>query len=1375
MSSTPAPQSVQDDGQPRPPQIMVDQAAGAAIGSSEEQLPRNSERFAHPPKSPNRNPSSVKPNTSANQNIPGPPNRPAGSTRRVTHAAIGGLQVPGTEDDAGTQTGSGVQQPPVETVPPPAYSESYNQLDVSQDGFDTRATVASDGRVNININQKSRRLSNLLVPALRSQLHIHSEEHGPEQPPAYIPPSLGGRPGQAPPPPMNVVIHVVGSRGDVQPFVALGQVLKKTYGHRVRLATHPTFREFVEDNGLEFFSIGGDPAELMAFMVKNPGLMPGFETLRNGDVGKRRKGMYETFKGCWRSCIETGDGMGIEASDDNLDDHASIDSGISVGSDPSSKPFVADAIIANPPSFAHIHCAEKLGIPVHLMFTMPWSPTQAFPHPLANIQSTNADANMSNFVSYALVEMMTWQGLGDVVNRFREKNLGLEPISVMWAPGMASRLKIPYTYCWSPALIPKPKDWGSHITISGFYFLSLASNYTPAPDLLAFLEAGPPPVYIGFGSIVVDDPTVFTKLIFEAVKKAGVRALVSKGWGGIGGDALGIPDGVFMLGNVPHDWLFKNVSCVVHHGGAGTTAAGILLGRPTVVVPFFGDQPFWGAMTAKAGAGPLPIPYKHLTADNLAAAIGKALEPTALTKAEELGARMREEQGSDMGAQYFHDSLNVDTLRCLLAPSRVAVWRVKRTNIRLSALAATVLGNQGLLEFGDLKLYRPREYEVEDGPWDPITGGASALLGTIGSLAMGVADMPVEVLKALKPKSSDDGHSSGTGHSSIERTNSGIHTPGRTNSDVLTHTTSEPAPSSPSLNAESETRNASATQPSRDLLLSEEATESPRTSDSLHREEEIIPSSTTGSHSDVSSPISPPHHRSSLAQALSGNLSHDGRKSGSSSPTRRLSHHRTSSDSKITLDSAINAGRQSGRIVNAGLKSPMDFTLSIARGFHNAPKLYGDQTVRQGDKVTDFQSGMKAAGKEFGWGMYDGITGLVTQPIEGAKKEGFVGLVKGFGKGIGGIVLKPNAAVWSIPGYTFKGIYKEIQKHLGSSVQNYIIAARTAQGYEDWGTSTQEERLDIVSRWHTTKLDLQKGKHKAGDESTHGLHGFLNRINSCHDEHKEKNKKGKQNSFGHKRGSSHSINDDPPALQHAQTFPSVGHRDTQSAEFEEAIERSVTATSRGDPDEDKLIERAIRASLAELQVAQDEGDDHATIERAIQASVSQAGEAREQGASVDPLGDSQISGEELEKALKQSMEGSQHTSESPQQTRSGEFADSGIDTDDEENMRKAVEESKKQAAVSERAVYDAPNDEEELAKAIKESQKAHSEQEHAKTEEEIVMEYIKKQSLVEEEHRKARLQKDTTDQTEPDDDLKRAIAESMKGGSGTEHGSNGSA
>ena len=245
--------------------------------------------------------------------------------------------------------------------PPPAYTELPGQIHNNSNDIGTNAVVAEDGRVNIRINQKSRTLSQIFYPQLQQQLSRVQTE--PDLPPPYIPESLGGAPGQEAPPSLNVVIHVVGSRGDVQPFVALGKVLKETYKHRVRLATHPTFKDFVTENGLEFFSIGGDPAELMAFMVKNPGLMPGFDTLRSGDVGKRRRGIAEILRGTWRSCIETGDGLCVDPIKQNVEEW------MAGGPDNSDKCFVADVIIANPPSFGHIHCAEKLGIPLHMMFT----------------------------------------------------------------------------------------------------------------------------------------------------------------------------------------------------------------------------------------------------------------------------------------------------------------------------------------------------------------------------------------------------------------------------------------------------------------------------------------------------------------------------------------------------------------------------------------------------------------------------------------------------------------------------------------------------------------------------------------------------------------------------------------------------------------------------------------------------------------------------------------------------------------------------------------------------------------------------------------------------------------------------------------------
>ncbi|MCJ1288321.1 hypothetical protein MMC26_007676 [Xylographa opegraphella] len=1206
----------------------------------------------------------------------------------------------------------------IEDAPPPEYSANYGLVDLNQAGLNTRANVANDGRVDIHINQKSRRLTNLLVPALRSQLNLRRVDEPPEPPPGYIPPSLAGLHGQTPPPPMNVVIQVVGSRGDIQPFISLGKILKGIYGHRVRLATHPVFRGFIEENGLEFFSIGGDPAELMAFMVKNPGLMPGKDALRSGDIGRRRKGMYEIVKGCWRSCFEAGDGTGLEVSDNDLNHRRSYNNGPAVPDDRADQPFVADAIIANPPSFAHIHCAEKLGIPLHLMFTMPWSPTQAFPHPLANIQSSNAEDSMTNFISYALVEMMTWQGLGDVINRFREKSLGLEPVSLMWAPGMASRLRIPYTYCWSPALIPKPKDWGRHISISGFYFLSHAANYTPADDLKAFLDAGPPPIYIGFGSIVLDDPDGMTKLIFEAVKETGQRAVVSKGWGGFGADTSAIPEGIFMLGNVPHDWLFKHVSCVVHHGGAGTTAAGIALGKPTVIVPFFGDQPFWGAMIAKAGAGPSPIPNKILTSSKLAAAIMQALEPLTLQHAQELGGQIRSERGAETGAQKFHDALDVDSLRCALAPSRTAVWRVKSTKTRLSAFSAAALGNEGLLDFNDLELYRPKELESEDGPLEPISGGASALLGTIGSLMMGVADFPVDLFQSLSGRISADTHLGDSTSTALTANSSGLDFGAeQSNKTSMSTEFSQSRSDTPFSNNQ--------------LGLGHE-TSRPITSDSprmssLNAQHAMLPQASS-SESFVE------------ATSMGGCRASDNDSKALSKGLTKITSHNESTDKylsksdsgvvhEISLDTALGTGKGVGRIVGAGLKSPMEFTLSLAKGFHNAPKLYGDESVRQPDRITGFQSGIRAAGKEFGFGFYDGITGLVTQPLEGAKKQGMAGLVKGVAKGIGGVVLKPGAAIWGIPGYTFKGIYKELQKHLGASVQNYIIAARTAQGYEDWRLSSPEERLGVVSRWHAAQIELSKQKTQRGQRP------------STLREHPDTGRKGsKQLKQDTQRKSKYSKGvqaRDEGAIYQERSPPAASVPEETS--LEEAIRQSVEATSTGNAEEDIMIEKAIRASVAELQTTPTKGDDNDALERAIQASLRQAKQPRSNNIPPDALPTSTIEhDEDLGRALRMSLQNYNDQSDSEGLHVCHDRDDSGVDTDEDENIKLALEHSRLPAS-SPPAYHD-----DTLQRALEVSRQERQDREDgkevARSEEDIVLEYIKKQSLAEAAHRQAMTQ-----------------------------------
>ncbi|OBT55989.1 hypothetical protein VE04_05748 [Pseudogymnoascus sp. 24MN13] len=892
--------------------------------------------------------------------------------------------------------------------------------------------------LDIDINEKTSKLTELLKPAFE-----HHHDNIIQQVHEYLTHGVNEKC-----PALNVVIQIVGSRGDVQPFVSLGKVLHEKYGHRVRIASHLIFRSLVEENGLEFFNIGGDPAELMAFMVHNPSLIPDIATLRSGEVGRRRQGTHEMLVGCWRLCIEAGDGTG----DPIFEAKRQVEDGI---------PFIADAIIANPPSFAPIHCAEKLGIPLHLMFTMPWSPTKSFPHPLVNVRSSNADGDQTNFLSYALVEMMTWQCLGDVINKFRRTILNLAFISLMWAPVMNSRLRIPFTYCWSPALIPKPKDWGPHISICRFNFLSLASSFTPAPELLKFLADGPPPVYIGFGSIVVDDPDAMTTMIFSAAKKLGIRALVSKEWGGLRGEALTIPDNIFMLGNVPHDFLFQHVSAVVHHGGAGTTAAGIAAGRPTVVVPLFGDQPFWAKMIAGAGAGPEPIPFKKLSVGNLVKQLEFALKPETLIRAKQLGEKMPKEDGAGEGAKLFHAHLG-DEIRCSVLSDRPAIWRVKKTDVRLSGLAATVLINQGLVDLKDLKLYRPREYQLEDGPWDPVSGVTSALIRALGSLAMGVADLPTEFYHGLKTQIDNHGSRgslSGTANDSLtdlnSRDSSSTSLPtASTDTASITSTTStstekEPKPHYANMDAIN------------NIQLSPEILPKLKKEEKEFVAKEPSRSSAILDRSDPASPISP----------------------------HQLIKHRPTHLKRFTAHAA-----------EFLLKAPLDLFSALSGGFHNAPKLYGDTTVRHTAPISSFQSGLQAADKDFALGINDGVSGLVPQPVDGAQENGIGGAMSGVIKGVGGLVLKPVGAVTGVPANLLKGIYKELEKSTDFCLQTHVMLSRVAQGLEELlilqergGYETVEK--EIIGNW---REEMRKADDKKkgiacvvkGEKHTcsHGLH-----------------------------------------------------------------------------------------------------------------------------------------------------------------------------------------------------------------------------------------------------------------------------------------------
>ncbi|MCJ1435394.1 hypothetical protein MMC27_004767 [Xylographa pallens] len=932
--------------------------------------------------------------------------------------------------------------------------KSYNKFNVGNDELKTKGKVSKrDGRLQISINEIKGQgyLAKVLGATLKKVNYGSKNDNEPHKPLSplriddapRLPRTATNESTSAsvydkyPIPKLNIVIMVIGSRGDIQPFLRLGKILKEEHGHRVRIATHPAFKKFVEhDSGLEFFSVGGDPAEIMAFMVKNPGLIPRTETLRSGEIGRRRESMYEMFRGFWRACINETDN---EPNHENVEMMAD------------KHPFIADAIIANPPSFAHVHCAERLGIPLHLIFTFPMSPTQQFPHPLCNIKRTNVDANYTNFVTYPLVEMMMWQGLGDLVNKFRKQDLGLEPVSTLWAPGQLFRLKVPYTYLWSPGLVPKPSDWGPEIDITGFVFLDLASSFKPPETLTNFLKAGEPPIYIGFGSIVVDDPDKFTALIFEAVKRTGVRALVSKGWGGLG-DENNTPANVYMLENTPHDWLFPRVSAVVHHGGAGTTAIGLKCGKPTMIVPFFGDQPFWGAMIAKAGAGAEPIPYKHLTAEKLAAAIEILLTPEAKENAENIARDIEAEgDGAINAVKSFHRSLPLRgdrSLRCSILQDRVAVWSLKKTYVRLSALAAEILVQKNRIRWGDLRLVRHYEWNDFEGPGEPFSGAGAAFATSMGNAAQGIGGTPFRIVKTIKK------------HKLRDKNKRLIH---RKNST--------------SKNSEKSL----ATQPRNLHNVDQDQNQGKLSNGGEHGVESLLPEGNgNAGGNDIARKISEPKISNNDTSGAVNKISDEHENPSVLAETLEESDDNLAED--IAGDTAAGLAKTGGALA----KAPMDITVAIAQGFHNAPRLYGDSTVRRPTRITGFHSGLKAAREELVYGVYDGVTGLVKHPYQGAK-QGPVGFVKGVGKGIGGFVLKDLAAIIGPFGYTMKGLHKELRK--GRQPTAFIIHARVMQGRKDFSELDNEARevAEVEKGWRIIAAVKKEVEEKKND----GIRGHI--------------------------------------------------------------------------------------------------------------------------------------------------------------------------------------------------------------------------------------------------------------------------------------------
>jgi sterol 3beta-glucosyltransferase len=407
---------------------------------------------------------------------------------------------------------------------------------------------------------------------------------------------------------MKITMLTVGTRGEVEPLAALGVGLQAA-GYQVRVATHPTFEGFIREAGLEFALIDIDIEAHLKSNVFRATLNSSRNPIRSfRNVARSvRPMLWQIATDAWR------------ASQD------------------------ADAILYTIGGFWFApHIAEKLHIPAIGTYPYPiGQPTRFFPNILISPQR-NLGGPL-NRLTHSLFDFLLWIPLRTLINKWRREGLGLSPCGLGY-PQQYRRQRQPILYGFSPSVVPKPPDWGEHIHITGYWFLKERASWRPPNGLIEFLDAGPPPLYAGFGSAGTQKPRETMALVLEALARTGQRGILlekSGDW-----DGVDLPDTVYCIESVPFEWLFPKVSAVIHHGGAGTTATGLQAGIPTITVPSFMDQPFWGQRVADLGVGPLPIPLKRLSVSEVEDAINIVLQDEDMRhRATELGAQLKTEEG----------------------------------------------------------------------------------------------------------------------------------------------------------------------------------------------------------------------------------------------------------------------------------------------------------------------------------------------------------------------------------------------------------------------------------------------------------------------------------------------------------------------------------------------------------------------------------------------------------------------------------------------------------------------------------------------------------------------------------------------------------
>ena len=414
---------------------------------------------------------------------------------------------------------------------------------------------------------------------------------------------------------MRIGIHTLGTRGDVQPYLALALGLKAA-GHEVQIAAPTQFEAFIGARGIPFAHLPGEFLELLetpearGAMAGGPGFSAGFRLLKQFRPICRRLLTAE-----WEAA----------------------------------KHFEPETVIYHPKAIGAPHIAEKLGCQSILASPSPgYTPTKAFASPLLPFRSAGPLNRTTHSVMASSGDVL----FRSMISEWRATELNL--------PSRPTRSLKPHAtlYAYSARVVPVPDDWPANLEVTGYWFLDDATGWQPGESLSAFLSEGEPPIYVGFGSIPGIDPVKLTALVLEALSKTGKRGILATGGGPLQPNTR--INSAYLIDAAPHDKLLSHVSACVHHGGAGTTAAALRAGKPSVTCPFFGDQPFWARRLHELGAGPAPLNRKILSSDTLAAAIVEATQDSRiLSQSAVLGMMLNAESGVE-NAVTFINAMSAD-------------------------------------------------------------------------------------------------------------------------------------------------------------------------------------------------------------------------------------------------------------------------------------------------------------------------------------------------------------------------------------------------------------------------------------------------------------------------------------------------------------------------------------------------------------------------------------------------------------------------------------------------------------------------------------------------------------------------------------------